>query len=82
MDGVVVLPTWMLHLDDWNEVLMDRLGNVSVSKNNTFYETFGNIINMDIHSCFIFQNCYHYLVTFFSKQLYRNGRKIIIVKRF
>ena len=25
MDGAVVLPTWMLHLDDWNEVLKDRL---------------------------------------------------------
>ena len=29
MSGAVVLsvlPTWMLHLDDWNKVLIDRLG--------------------------------------------------------
>ena len=26
ISGAVVLPTWLLHLDDWNEVLMERLG--------------------------------------------------------
>ena len=26
MGGAIVLPTWMSHLDDWNEALMDRLG--------------------------------------------------------
>ena len=25
MGGAVVLPTWMLLLDDWNEVRMDKL---------------------------------------------------------
>ena len=41
MGSAVVLPTLMLHLDDWNDVLMDRLGEFLyiVTKNNsTFYE--------------------------------------------
>ena len=25
MGGVVVLPTWMLHLNDFNEVMMNRV---------------------------------------------------------
>lgn len=46
MGGVVVLPTWMLHLNDFNEVMMDRVRRslCIVKKNeekNTFYETFG-----------------------------------------
>ena len=24
MDAAVVMPTWIIQLDDWNEVLMDR----------------------------------------------------------
>ena len=29
MGGAVVLLTWMLHLDDWNEVLMDRIVKIA-----------------------------------------------------
>ena len=43
MGGSVVLPTWMLHLDDWNEMLInEQTWEVSVNcENNTFYETHG-----------------------------------------
>ena len=49
-------------LDDWNEVLMEEL----------------LIINIGIHSCFMFPNCVHYLILFFPSQIetssiYRHG---------
>ena len=76
-------------MDGWNNVLIDRLEKflriVKITQ-----ETFGKIIdyqNIDIHSCFIFQNCLHYLILFFIKQIekariYRQGLNSLVAKRF
>ena len=37
MGGAVVLPTWMLPLDDWNEMLMDRLYETIVENYHVSY---------------------------------------------
>ena len=43
MGRAVVLHTWMLHLDDWNEVLMDRF----IIKITHFMNNFERIIGYE-----------------------------------
>ena len=42
----LALPTWMLYLHDWNELLMDRLGKfLGIVKITHFMKPFVRIIN-------------------------------------
>ena len=55
MDGAVALPTRMLHLDDWTEVLTG----------SNFMKPLGRIIDYQHQHTFV---C-HYLILFFPKQI-------------
>ena len=60
MCGAVVLIIWMFHLDDWNEVLMDRLGKFLWIVKITHFKESGKIININIH--FLHHNSLHVFI--------------------